>query len=440
MDYKLPFRLRPNFVRWSQTVLTCWILFLTAVSASAAPEEKPDGAAQSDGFVNLIAKDSLKGWRGDLDSWNVKDGVLIGTADGTLKANRFIVADIPPVKNFELLAEVRVTDGGNSGLQYRSTERPDLGPFVVTGYQCDVVSNRDEYNGMLYEERGRRILAHTGQKVIIDVAGQPWVVGCFPVRHFAPGEWHSFRVLVEGNHHQHWIDGQPTTDVIDLDERGRSLEGILGVQVHVGPAMEICYRNMKLRRLADNLPLMSPEGAPIPESAEKVVPQGGWKMAGHRDMNARLENASIGSIPNLHRCGDILLAGQPSEQDLKLLAQSGYKTVITLRAAGEVAWNEKQVAEAAGMTYLSLPISSPDDITDELLQKISDELKKSSAQNKVLLHCASANRVGAVWTVHRVLNGRLASEEALQEAKVVGLRSPAMEKVIVDYLQRKKRL
>jgi hypothetical protein len=47
-------------------------------------------------------------------------------------------------------------------------------PKVVTGYQCDVVSTRADYNGMLYEERGRCILAHTGERVIIDAQGQPF--------------------------------------------------------------------------------------------------------------------------------------------------------------------------------------------------------------------------------------------------------------------------
>ena len=80
--------------------------------------------------------------------------------------------------------KVKVSPTGNSGLQYRGTERPDLGESVVTGYQCDVVANRPDYNGMLYEERGRRILAHTGEKVVIDPKGQPWVVGQFPLKAF----------------------------------------------------------------------------------------------------------------------------------------------------------------------------------------------------------------------------------------------------------------
>ncbi|MEZ6124135.1 MAG: DUF1080 domain-containing protein [Planctomycetaceae bacterium] len=155
-------------------MLSC-LLSVLLISGSARAESE---------FESLIDDSSLKGWHGDTSSWTVSDGTLIGRADGTLKANRFIVADVPPVRNFELLAEVWISPGGNSGLQYRSTERPDLGPFVVTGCQCDVVSNKDEYNGMLYEERGRRILAHTGQKVVIAEDGQPWVVGSFPVKHF----------------------------------------------------------------------------------------------------------------------------------------------------------------------------------------------------------------------------------------------------------------
>lgn len=235
-------------------------------------------ADQSD-WQDLIADDSLAGWTGDLDSWVVNDGTLIGHADGTLKANRFIVADIPPVKNFEIQVEVWVSKQGNSGIQYRSEPRADLGDHVVTGYQCDVVAANPRYNGMLYEERGRRILSYTGQKVVVDPQGQPWVTDSMPVQKFEPEAWHTYRVLVRGNHHQHWIDDHPTSDVIDLDETNRSLQGVVGVQVHVGPPMEIRYRNFRLRRLPDDIALRTPDDTPIPETSVKVVPQGGRKKA-----------------------------------------------------------------------------------------------------------------------------------------------------------------
>jgi hypothetical protein len=249
--------------------LTLFLLFCGFTSVADSGEPRPP-----EGFVPVFNGKDLKGWSGDPKYWRVEDGCLTGVADGTLKYNRFITWKDGKLKNFELRVQVKVTPGGNSGIQYRGTERPDLGETVVTGYQCDVVSNRPDYNGMLYEERGRRILAHTGEKVIIDKDGQPWVAGELPLKEFKAGEWHDFRVLVKGNHHQHWIDGHPTVDVIDLDEKGRKLEGVLAVQVHVGPAMKIQYRNFYLKTLPDDLPLITADQAPIPENAPKVVPQG----------------------------------------------------------------------------------------------------------------------------------------------------------------------
>jgi hypothetical protein len=183
--------------------------------------------------------------------------------------------------------KVKVSSGGNSGIQYRGTSRPDLGSDIVTGYQCDVVAGNPNYNGMLYEEKGRRILSHTGEKVVIDPTGQPWVVGHLPFHEFAPDQWYEYRVLVKGNHYQHWIDGYPTTDVIDLDEKGRSLEGVLAMQVHVGPAMKIQFKDIRIKHLPDDMPLKNASDAPIPPGAYEVRPQGklpkGWTPSVYAD-------------------------------------------------------------------------------------------------------------------------------------------------------------
>ena len=97
-------------------------------------------------------------------------------------------------------------------------------------------------------------------------------------------EWHDRELEIEdrrGNHHQHWIDEQPTADLIDFDEKGRALEGVLAVQVHVGPAMKIQYRNFKIKHLPDNLPLKKFEDHPVPADSLGVRPQGrlpkNWK-------------------------------------------------------------------------------------------------------------------------------------------------------------------
>jgi arylsulfatase A-like enzyme len=253
--------------------------------ASTVPHPEASAAVTvtpgKDGFVQLSNGKNLAGWTGDPEYWSVKDGAITGVTDGSLKMNRFLSWEGSTIRNFDLQVKVKVTPGGNSGIQYRGLSRPDLGLDVVSGYQCDVVANTPEYNGMLYEERGRRILSHTGEKVIIDAAGQPWVVGQLPFKEFAPDQWHDYRVLVQGNHHQHWIDGHPTADLIDLDEKGRALEGVLAVQVHVGPAMTIQYKDFKIKQLPDDMPLLKAEDCPIPNDAYGVKPQGklpdGWK-------------------------------------------------------------------------------------------------------------------------------------------------------------------
>ncbi len=126
---------------------------LAGLSATLASAEPPAG------FEAIFDGKSLKDWEGGAPYWSVEDEALTGITDGSLKYNRFITWKGGTVRNFELRAKVRISPGGNSGLQYRGTERPDLGEWVVTGYQCDVVPGNASYNGMLYEERGRRILA-----------------------------------------------------------------------------------------------------------------------------------------------------------------------------------------------------------------------------------------------------------------------------------------
>ena len=239
-------------------------------AASAAVTDTP----AKDGFVHLFNGRNLQGWEGDMRHWSVQDEALTGTTDGSLKTNRFLTWKGSTIRNFDLRVKVKVSPGGNSGIQYRGQSRPDIGLDIVSGYQCDVVANTPQYNGMLYEERGRRILSHTGEKVIVDPSGQPWVVGQLPFKDFTPGEWHDYRVLARGNHLQHWIDGHPTADLIDFDEKGRALEGVLAVQVHVGPAMKIQYKHFLIQHLPDDLPLLQPEDHPIRADAHGVRPQG----------------------------------------------------------------------------------------------------------------------------------------------------------------------
>lgn len=255
------------------------------LSLSTSPYPEASAAVShklgKDGFYDLLEGQLKRNWAGDERYWSLKDGVLTGRTDGTLKTNRFITWKGSTVRNFDLRVTVKISEGANSGIQYRSQSRPDIALDVVSGYQCDVVPSKSEYNGMLYEERGRRILSHTGEKVIVDPKGQPWIIESMPVKEVAPDAWHDYRILVRGNRIEHWIDGHKTADLTDFDEAGRSLEGVLAMQVHVGPAMTVQFKDYKIKHLPDNLPLVTLADHPIPASAVGVRPQGklpkNWK-------------------------------------------------------------------------------------------------------------------------------------------------------------------
>ncbi|MBX3441152.1 MAG: protein tyrosine phosphatase family protein [Planctomyces sp.] len=153
------------------------------------------------------------------------------------------------------------------------------------------------------------------------------------------------------------------------------------------------------------------------------------------DPPAKLEPAKCGEIDRLHRFGDIFLASQPREEDFKLLKREGVRTVINLREDEEIDWDERAAVERLKLDYEHVPIGSLNKLTDETFDRLRELLLQAS-ERPVVLHCAVANRVGAVWLAHRILDGGLDDEAALKEAKAVGLKSPELEQAARDYVAR----
>lgn len=107
------------------------------------------------------------------------------------------------------------------------------------------------------------------------------------------------------------------------------------------------------------------------------------------------------------------------------LAAEGFRSVINLRLPNEPGVSEEEAAvEAAGLRYVHLPLdgNAPDPaVAERFLDVIADPAIKP-----VYIHCASANRVGAVWAIKRVVQDGWTRERALDEARAIGLKSPAM--------------
>ena len=124
----------------------------------------------------------------------------------------------------------------------------------------------------------------------------------------------------------------------------------------------------------------------------------------------------------------IATAGQPSSEALSKLAALGFKTVINLRMPGEDApSDERAVVEGQGLRYVHVPLTAGSLSAADVaaVEKVLDD----AAAGPVLLHCATSNRVGAVWALVQTRKGK-SLDEALAAGREAGLRSPALEEAV----------
>jgi len=139
---------------------------------------------------------------------------------------------------------------------------------------------------------------------------------------------------------------------------------------------------------------------------------------------AKVAPVAVGQAPNSSEFGGrVYFAAQPSEADLKEYARLGVKTVINLRTAAELekaGIDEAPLAKAAGLEYVNVPFASVP--TDADLERVYALLNKAE-NGKILLHCASSNRSGLVWSLYRATQHGVPAEAALAEGKAAGLKS-----------------
>ena len=210
----------------------------TAVTASSTQEQQA-------GWKTLFDGKTTAGWRNYKKEtvgpgWTVVDGILTRSGEN---AGDIITAD--KYKNFELTLDWRVSEGGNSGIMYRVTEDNDY-PWQ-SGPEMQILDN----------ER------HADGKLELTSAGSDF--GLYPAPHSAThpaGQWNSVRLVVNGNHVEHWMNGQKVVEYelgsADWKDRvakskfnsmpnyGKASEGYIALQDH-GDKVE--FRNIRIRVL-----------------------------------------------------------------------------------------------------------------------------------------------------------------------------------------------
>jgi type 1 glutamine amidotransferase len=214
------------------------------------------GAPDELGFKSLFNGKDLSGWDGNPAFWSAKDGMITGetTPTNPTKGNTFLIWREGTLDDFELRFSYKIVGNnpekfGNSGVQYRSK---DLGNYVVGGYQADIECG-PTFTGILYEERGRGVLANRGEKTIVGNDGKVKVIGSVGNAKELQAaikneEWNDYVILAVGNHLIHRINGQVMVDVTDEQTSKRARSGILALQLHAGSPMTVRFKEIRLKR------------------------------------------------------------------------------------------------------------------------------------------------------------------------------------------------
>ncbi|MEM6363116.1 MAG: DUF1080 domain-containing protein [Planctomycetota bacterium] len=211
----------------------------------------PHAGATTPSTVVLFDGVSLDGWRGRDDLWSIEEGSIVGrtSEDDPIDANTFLVSDIPVAGDFELSFQYKI-ESGNSGVQYLSTVKDET-RFIVGGYQADIDST-GRFTGILYEEKGRGILATRGQSVTISEEGKKAVETFSSADDLAQGihdgQWNDYRIAVTGDRREHYINGALMSAVTDMQTKKAASKGVIALQLHRGPAMTVRFRNLILRK------------------------------------------------------------------------------------------------------------------------------------------------------------------------------------------------
>jgi hypothetical protein len=195
-------------------------LTLLLIAAAAAADPKP---------TRLFNGRDLSGWEQDTpDIWSVRDGMIIGRHQG-MKHNDFLRTK-KVYGDFVLRVRFRLIDGqGNAGIQFRTDPIP--GSHEVSGYQADV---GQQYWGCLYDESRRK-------KVLVQASPES-------MAGLRKDDWNEYVITARGNHITLDLNGKRTVNYVE-QEAGIKNSGIIALQVHGGPPMEVQYKDIEIQEL-----------------------------------------------------------------------------------------------------------------------------------------------------------------------------------------------
>jgi hypothetical protein len=255
---------RPAFLcRLSPIVFAAVVCAFAGAAAAQSPNQL-SAEEPSAGWRLLFDGTSLAGWRGlGYDSvptahWRVVDGAIAKTpsakvqrqADGQPAAGGDLMT-IESFRDFELAFEWRVTPAANSGVKYNVSEELSLAHasnHAALGFEYQVLDD----------------VLHPDNRIATHLAGALYdIIAPGAAKRLRPvSEWNSARIILRGNHGEHWLNG---VKVVEFDLGTPRLDSLLhrskykpipgfaerrrGYIVLQDHGDEVYFRSIKIREL-----------------------------------------------------------------------------------------------------------------------------------------------------------------------------------------------
>ena len=232
-------------------------------------EPDPIDFADHTGYVQIFDGSSLSNWDGDPAVWHLEGGAIVGESTKEKPVqNSYIAFRGFEAKDFDLKLEIKVEEGGGSGIQYRSQtglpwNRPTKTPpnlnWMMTGPQADywfpVGPWAAEWTGQFYSENTPLgILAWRGQVVESGPKQAPRLLANIADRTALGGyvrvnDWNQYLIMARGGTFIHILNGQLMAVYVDDDPASSNNQsGLIGIEIESSPS-KVSVRNVWDKKL-----------------------------------------------------------------------------------------------------------------------------------------------------------------------------------------------